>query len=215
MAEDRDPGEFVDGWAVSKPEDDWWRTGCPVCGHDELDVHLHGGVSCPACGWEGEQHGEHLLGTMPPDEETAKLWPDTVPWSEREQEYYRTAASRATVAEQALVALRERGGFTLALDGSQPRPGYYVAEDHTRVSPLRSVTALEIEKYMDVNAAAIRSNGGFFGGWATAHGDVYLETARSFDYLDEALERAAQNHEKAIWDGFLDREILVSDPNLE
>jgi hypothetical protein len=56
---------------------EWYQKACPICGHPELDVHLHGGVSCPECGWEGEWEGDGLW----PDtaEEAAGRWPEHFP----------------------------------------------------------------------------------------------------------------------------------------
>src|SRR5438132_9325209 len=57
---------------------DWHRRSCGVCGYPELDVHLHGGVSCPACGWEGEWSPEGGLWPDAPEEAAARA-PDTFP----------------------------------------------------------------------------------------------------------------------------------------
>lgn len=216
--EGSDPRRAPEGWAlassVMEPEDDWWKTGCPNCGHDELDVHFHGGVSCPRCGWEGEMVGDHLIGMPEVDEQMAdELWPDTLPWGEDEQDFYRHAAANvATVAREAYGALKANGGFSLTLSGQPPRPGYYVAEDHTRMSQITSVTPLALQTYMEQYEPVVRANPGmFFGGWVSGNGDVYLETSWAFDYLDQALEMAEKNHEIAIWDGFGNRELRVSD----
>lgn len=52
---------------------------CPLDGH-ELDIHFHGGVECPACGAEFELgRNDELLPLKEHVEQSAKMWPDTVP----------------------------------------------------------------------------------------------------------------------------------------
>src|SRR5690242_17777846 len=54
----------------------------PACPFDgsELDLHFHGGASCPACGSEFEVgHGDVVYPSDHSVEEHAAQWPDTVP----------------------------------------------------------------------------------------------------------------------------------------
>jgi GNAT superfamily N-acetyltransferase len=204
-------------WALDPdPPDDWWRSGCPECGH-ELDVAFHGGTSCPKCGWEGEmlQGGQRWSARPGASEEVADdLWPDHLPWGEAEQEYYRTAA--LTPARKAYERLVSEGGFSVRPGGSPPPPGYYVSlEGHTRVVPMRSVTENDVANYMEEKAQTARGPGLFFGGWASPSGDAYLDVSRAFEGLAEAVEFGRANGQEAIWDGFLGREVRLDDPLLE
>jgi 5-methylcytosine-specific restriction endonuclease McrA len=80
------------------PADEWWKTGCPNCDNPELDVHLHGGLSCYKCGWDGDMlPGGQLWSTYPTEETANELWPDTIPWGEAEQDYYRHSSTPLTV----------------------------------------------------------------------------------------------------------------------
>ena len=87
--QDDEPRLTPDDWTAGPAEDEWWKKGCPHCGH-ELDVHFHGGVSCPSCGWEGDMLGDTMVGGRP-SEATGELWPDTIPWGEAEQDFYRNS----------------------------------------------------------------------------------------------------------------------------
>jgi hypothetical protein len=93
---DREPTPDYD-WATidDDPPDEWWKKGCPECGAEELEVHFHGGLSCPECGAEFEDLNGRLVSSIPP-EPTGALWPDTLPWGEAEQDYYRNAAVRVS-----------------------------------------------------------------------------------------------------------------------
>lgn len=54
----------------------------PTCPFDgsELDLHFHGGASCPQCGHEFELgQNDQLLPSDRSVEEHAALWPDTIP----------------------------------------------------------------------------------------------------------------------------------------
>lgn len=54
----------------------------PACPFDgtELDLHFHGGASCPTCGHEFELgHEDQLLPSDRSIEEEAARWPDTIP----------------------------------------------------------------------------------------------------------------------------------------
>jgi len=115
------------------------------------------------------------------------------------------------LAQRAYEQLRETGGFTLAPDGSEPRPAYYVADDHTRVAPVTSITPHHIENYMRGNESLVARQGLLYGGWVNGHGDVLLETSRAFDGLAEAAEFAQKRHEVSIYDGHSGREVLVRD----
>lgn len=67
---------------------------CPYCGH-ELEIHLHRGVDCPQCGSEFEMgKGGTLLPSDKTIDDSAKLWPDTLPWGPEGDEYYRNASIR-------------------------------------------------------------------------------------------------------------------------
>lgn len=68
----------------------------PACPFDgtELDLHFHGGASCPHCGHEFELgRGDQLLPSDRSIEDEAARWPDTIPthfaaegWSTLEDE---------------------------------------------------------------------------------------------------------------------------------
>lgn len=94
---DREPSEPY-AWVEQEPSDEWWKKGCPECGHEDLDVHFHGGLSCPECGAEYEDLNGYLVSSRPP-EPTGVLWPDTLPWGEEEQDYYRNARVGASWRE--------------------------------------------------------------------------------------------------------------------
>jgi uncharacterized Zn finger protein (UPF0148 family) len=128
--------------------------------------------------------------------------------------FSRTAGA-AGVARRAWEALVSGGGFTLRPDGREPGPGYYVAEDHTRLAPVKSVTPLDVRKYIDGVRELARDPALLVGGWVSGHGEAYLETSRSFDSLAEALEHARSRGEEAVWDAYLGREVRVADPLLE
>lgn len=56
----------------------------PTCPFDgsELDLHFHGGASCPQCGHEFEiGQGDRLLPSDATVEEEAAKWPDTIPFT--------------------------------------------------------------------------------------------------------------------------------------
>jgi len=66
---------------------------CPMCGH-ELEIAVGRGATCPRCssqyelGYDGE--------VIPSDntvEDMAHQWPDTLPWGEKGNDYYRTASN--------------------------------------------------------------------------------------------------------------------------
>jgi hypothetical protein len=85
-AENDPPYEGIDWDFKPVPYDSKWF--CPLCAH-ELDLNLEGGVTCPGCGWEGELTGNHLTPSDKTIDEMSGQWPDTLPWGEDEQDYYR------------------------------------------------------------------------------------------------------------------------------
>lgn len=182
---------------------------CPICGH-ELEIHLHRGVSCPQCGSEFEMGQDgNLLPSDTTIDESAKLWPDTLPWSEGEQQYYRTAAVSAA-GQTAYDSLISDGGFSLRPDGSPVPPAYYTSrEGFERQVKIEDITPETISKYMHDHASDLQGDG-FFGGWLS-DGIVYLDVSSAFQTEEECMHFARQNHQIAIWDGINNVEILVTD----
>ena len=64
---------------------------CPLCGH-QLEIHFEGGASCPRCKSEYELgHDDQVLPSDNTIDEQAKTWPDSLPWGEEGNDYYRNA----------------------------------------------------------------------------------------------------------------------------
>jgi hypothetical protein len=101
---------------------------CPYDGH-ELDIHFHGGVECPQCGSEFELgQDDRLLPSLHTLGEDASSWPNTLPWGQKEQDYYRTAMAERT-GDPSLDKLIEQFMATAA-----PQVMYHVAPQSQRES---------------------------------------------------------------------------------
>lgn len=93
---------YTTDWAFNPAEHEA-EVACPLDGH-ELDIHFHGGASCPQCGSEFEVGRDGVV--LPSDNtvgEMAAQWPDTLPWGQKEQDYYRTSMAERTAAARVLI----------------------------------------------------------------------------------------------------------------
>jgi len=96
--------------------------------------------------------------------------------------------------------VRKHGGFTTALDASQPIVGFAVADGvHEECVPVRSTLDIEraIYAYVVHNGTELRA-GAYLGGWM--HDDrLYLDCVELYEDLQTALDRAALIGEQAVY----------------
>lgn len=165
---------------------------CPYDGA-ELDIHLHGGMSCPQCGSEFEMgYGGRVLPSDKTIEESAGSWPDTHPWGV-------VASPLMGKAFEALRSL-QNGGFSLDAQLNPISDLHYVTSfsGAERTIPIGDVTVNDILSYRAEYADSLNA-GAIFGGWL--HGALaYLDLSKNFADLGEAMRFAQDNGQIGIWD---------------
>ena len=186
---------------------------CPICGH-ELEIQFQGGAVCPRCGEKFEVGRGGII--IPPDESVNEMWqqwPDTLPWSDAEQSYYRNAGTKIASLRQdahaAYDSLINSGGFSLTRSlAAANGKAYFVAyEQPTETVALDSFTAESILDFRKRVLPLLKESAEhLLGGWLN-EGLVYLDVSKAFQNREEAISFGLANNQKAIWDGFNGEEI--------
>lgn len=180
------------------------ETSIPHCPFDEteLEIHLHGGASCPTCGHEFEigRDGRLLPSDKTIDTE-ARGWPDTPPWGEDEQRYYRTAdTALGAKAEMCLRSVFDTGGFSVDVNLDPNLDLAYVTsvKGAERQIAENQLTVDDILSYRAEHKDSLNA-GMLLGAWVDG-GIVYLDLSRNFSDLATAIEFARDNDQIAVWD---------------
>jgi hypothetical protein len=105
------------------------------------------------------------------------------------------------VSGAALKAVKDTGGVTISLKGSQPAEGYAYAprKDTEKKIPANRLKMKDIDSYIDSHFDQLSEKGGHLGMW-TQDGDVYLDVSHVGPPRASTINQAQAANQLAVFD---------------
>lgn len=123
---------------------------------------------------------------------------------------YRSQQQSHLISARAFKSVRDKGGITIDLKGSEPTRGYAYSprKDTEKIIPKTKLRIRDIDDYIDQNYDLISQRGGHLGMWED-EGNVYLDVSFVGAPSASTIARAQAAQQLAVFDLATFQEIHV------